>query len=847
MSIVEFVEADNGGLVPWLPAGQDSQIFAPAPPLTAETISPLWEGSFLPAHPTIRQALRRLEELGARSRGLRTEEVVARLRRDGTARGGEGPLAEGRLERLDLVRRLAERRLGVAEVWPFQLAGALALLEGKLVELPNGAGKSLTAVLAGLTLLTSSRAVHFSTINDYLAERDAQRAALVAAPLGLSTFVLYGPETPDAAAAEYAPMADSPFGIGRRALAPGWAAHSEVLARGALVFGHLSAFVFTYLRQHASGPGRQSWFDPADCFLLADEADCQLIDNLNQSHSLSHPTVGTRLERDPATLARLRDLVDDLAAGEDYSPAPPFRLTEQGLGRVTWALGVDPYSPAVPGMALALRNTLAAKHQFKEGVDYLVEAGPAGRPALTLIHKGRLQYGARYQGGLHEALAVRRGLTPDGSDGDTTGFAINLNSFVNLYGGFAGLTATAYDDQREYQDYYGLPIVSIPAWREDRREVVPDLIFLTKAEKMAEVLDMVRQEYAGTRRPILVACENRAEALALSAALQNQGVPSQQLLAEHHRREAQIIAAAGQPGAVTVSAGMAGRGTDVRISPAAAAAGGLLVLGTYRSPDRREDEHLKGRAARHGLPGTAAFVLALEDDLLQAFSGAWVSGVLRTMGMEKGQAIQSAMVSRRVRAAQGKVKQLHRAQRRLQTSYGEAIERQRQLTFRLLRHYGTCPDLGRELEAVVRFAVSRWLGGGRLTDLFGRARPGALARVEERVQAVLGPAHVRPPRGRLRRADLEAELHRAVVGRLELDRLAAGGPRAEACRDRVLQALRETWEDYQRATAMRYEEQSLALANAGALLGEYFDWCDRHFRHALGECAERILRDVSRT
>lgn len=841
-----------GPLEPWLPAGAEQHVFAPPPSPNADRISSQWPDVFLPAHPELAAALKQLQDLNLKTRRLPLDKIVGSLKGDPARPQEERNVLRRRtlwkepgvLERLDLLRALAEKTLGLEGVWPFQLAAALGLLQQDLVEMANGAGKSLAAVLAGLAALPHFRSVHFVTLNDYLAERDAQRAAHLAAPLGLSTFVIYSSETPELVAAEYAPLEGSPTGIGRRVFREG-APLRDFILQGPLVFGRMDGYVFAYLHQHHLETDPAMWLRPPEHFLIADEADEVLIDNLIQPYQITAPTYHASPAANPGASKVLNDLVDALVPGAHHHVAAPFLLTDLGLEVVTGALGVDPYSPSVPGLALSLRNALYAKHALNRGDDYVVERLPGGTAEIILLRNGRLQYGTRYSAGLHEALMVREGLPVSGTATSQTGFSISLRSFVNLYGALAGMTATAQDDRQEYADYYGSAGLVIPSWDESQRALLEDVVLATQADKSKMLLKTIAAVHK-VGRPILVACSNRTEALALSRALRSAGVPCAELLAENHRAEAPIIAAAGQLGSVTVSAGMAGRGTDIRVSPQAAERGGLFVIGTLRSTNRRDDEHLKGRAGRHGLPGTAVFYVSLEDELMRMFGSERIQGLMNSLGLGAGETVEARLVTGSIRRAQRTVKAQARGVRRQQVEFSDALEPHQRLTFSLIEHTWTCLDVEVAIDRIVAYAVARWMEVPGLTDSGGRLKAGALEQIRDRTGALADVSRLTYVGERVTAAELAGRLHREVLAGLRSDwPPEEAGIVACSRRRLVARGLRSMWTAYHRAAQHKHEEMQALDTSPGLRLARYLDWCAQEFHRSFAHTTEEILRALA--
>ena len=521
------------------------------------------------------------DDIAARATGLRDR-----------ARAGQD-LNELIVPFFAVARELARRVIG-QRPFDVQILAALAMHRGAVVEMQTGEGKTLAAVLPAALNALTGRGVHVLTFNDYLARRDVEWMGSIYQRLGLSVgFVQSG-----LAAAER-----------RRAYG---ADVTYVTAKEA---------GFDFLRDHLA-------MDVADLvhrpfhFALVDEADSLLIDEARVPL-----VIAGRVESEPSSSRRLADLVATLAPGVDYDfdeYARDVELTERGIHRVETALECGGlYESTNYRLLTELNCALHAHALLKRDVDYLVRDGRIGIiDELT----GRVVPDRHWPDGLQAALEAKEGLERR-PDGRILG-SVTLQHFLGNYERLAGMTGTAQTAAAELHAFYGLRVVVIPTHRPMMRTDRPDLIFTHRDAKERALVEEIERVHA-QGRPVLIGTLTVEESERIAARLRAQRVPCHVLNAKNDEVEAQIIARAGEPGAVTISTNMAGRGTDIRLGTAETAdpdheakhvrviaLGGLYVIGTNRHESRRVDLQLRGRAGRQGDPGESRFFVSLEDELL---------------------------------------------------------------------------------------------------------------------------------------------------------------------------------------------------------------------------------------
>jgi len=532
-----------------------------------------------------------LAQIDARGEGLKKHadsrlkelsgELIAR------ARAGIG-LADLLVEAFALAREASGRVLGMRH-FDVQVFGGVALHQGKLIEMQTGEGKTLAAVLPAYLNALTGQGVHVLTFNDYLARRDAQWMGPVYEFLGLSVgFIQEGMAPRDR----------------RRAYA------CDITYATAKEAG------FDYLRDHlclspenlAHRPFHYAIVDEADSILI-DEARIPLVIAGNTDEVVANPY-------------EIAELVRRLHAGADYDTDENARnvyLTDAGLDRAEKALHCGNLAENMLLLG-QLYQALHAEVLLNRDVDYIVREGKA---EIVDEFTGRVVEDRHWPHGLQAAVEAKEGLTIQ-AEGLIRG-SITLIHFAQLYPKLSGMTATAQAAAEEFTEFYRLPVVVIPPNRPSIRVDAPDLVFVTKEAKHRALVEEIAAVRA-TGRPILVGTSTVAESEELAEALRRKSVTCQVLNAKNDELEAEIVAQAGAPRAVTISTNMAGRGTDIRLGGKSgqyhaevAALGGLYVIGTNRHESRRVDDQLRGRAARQGDPGSSRFFISLQDDLFQRF------------------------------------------------------------------------------------------------------------------------------------------------------------------------------------------------------------------------------------
>ena len=543
------------------------------------------------------------------------------------------------------VREASRRVLGQRH-YDVQLMGGIALYEGKIAEMKTGEGKTLTATLPLYLYALSGQGAHLVTVNDYLAKRDAEWMGQIYRFLQIScSAIVHGLNDHE---------------------------RKEAYTCG-ITYGTNNEFGFDYLRDNMKVHRDHIVQGELD-FAIVDEVDSILIDEARTPLIISGAA-----ETATELYLKTNKAIPDLKKGIDYTvdeKAHTASLSEDGISKVEAKLEVDNlYAPQNIDVLHHISQSLKAHVLFRKDVDYVV------RDKQVIIvdeHTGRLMPGRRYSEGLHGALEAKENL-PVQSETQTLA-TISFQNYFRMYKVLAGMTGTADTEAVELKRIYKLDVVVLPTNKVMIRKDQEDIVYRTAREKFNQIVTEI--EKAQKRgRPVLVGTQSVAKSELVSQLLTKKKIPHEVLNAKNHAREAAIIKNAGEPGAVTISTNMAGRGTDIILGEGVAEQGGLLVIGTERGESRRIDNQLRGRSGRQGDLGESKFFLSLEDDLMRIFASDRLSGIMARLGMEEGESIVSPMVSRAIERAQKKVEEQNFSSRKHLLEYDDVMNQQRQVVY----------------------------------------------------------------------------------------------------------------------------------------------------------------------
>ncbi len=671
------------------------------------------------------------ERLSETELAARTGEFRSRVQ-DGAALEGLLP------EAFAVCRAMSQRALGMRH-FDMQLIGGMVLNGGRIAEMRTGEGKTLVATLTGYLNALSGDGVHVITVNDYLARRDAVWMGRLYHALGLSVGVINssGGLGVDASSFIYDPDYH-PEGEGFPRLRP--ATRREAYAAD-ITYGTNNEFGFDYLRDNMAFRAEDRVQRGLN-YAIVDEVDSILIDEARTPLIISGPS-GDSSEmymRMNTIVPQLKPQADEESEGDYYvdEKAKQVFLSEEGQERVEQLLhehglleqAQTLYDAASIPILHHLNAALRAHALFKRDVAYLVRDGK-----IYIIDEftGRTMPGRRWSEGLHQAIEAKEGV-PIQQENQTLA-SITFQNYFRLYDKLSGMTGTADTEAYEFQTIYALEVVVIPGNKPLNRNDMQDLVYLTQDEKYEAIIKEISwcMEH---RQPVLVGTASVEASERLAGALKKTGIPFEVLNAKQHEREAHIIAQAGRPSAVTIATNMAGRGTDIVLGggleaeleglgenpdparveqvkaewqerhEAVVAAGGLHIIGSERHESRRIDNQLRGRSGRQGDPGSSRFFLSLEDNLMRIFASERVRGLMQRLGMEAGEAIENAWVSRAIENAQRKVEAHNFDIRKQLLEYDDVANDQRRVIYEQRAELLTADDISDTIDALLRDVVN---------------------------------------------------------------------------------------------------------------------------------------------
>ena len=585
------------------------------------------------------------------------------------------------LDAFALVREGAKRTLGQRH-FDVQLMGGIVLHQGKIAEMKTGEGKTLVGTLAVFLNALSGKGVHVVTVNDYLASRDSVWMGQVYKFLGLSVGVIKGGLDDDERRAAYG--CD-------------------------ITYGTNNEFGFDYLRDNLKFE-LASMVQRGHHYAIVDEVDSILIDEARTPLVISGPTE-TAAEQYVAVNQIVPHLVE--ADYEKDEKQRSVTLTEEGVQHIEelatqagmMTQDTSLYDSANIGLLHHVTQSLRAHQLFAKDTHYMVRSGQ-----VLIIDEftGRAMEGRRFSDGLHQSLEAKEGLEIQ-SENQTLA-SVTYQNYFRLYEKLAGMTGTALTEAGEFSEIYKLEVVAIPTNKGVARIDYDDEVYRTSQERDEAVI-MLIEECRERGQPILVGTVTIEKSESLAASLKKKKIPHKVLNARFHEAEAEIIAQAGVPGAVTIATNMAGRGTDIQLGgnldmrlasegdklsdkkrdaiiaevsemkEKALSAGGLYVIGTERHESRRIDNQLRGRTGRQGDPGASKFFLSLQDDLMRIFGSEKLEGMLSKLGLEEGEAITHAWINKAVEKAQSKVEAHNFEIRKQLLRFDDVMNDQRQVIF----------------------------------------------------------------------------------------------------------------------------------------------------------------------
>jgi preprotein translocase subunit SecA len=540
------------------------------------------------------------------------------------------------------VREASKRTTGMRH-YDVQLVGGTVLHRGIISEMTTGEGKTLVATLPAYLNALEGKGVHVVTVNDYLARRDRDWMGPVYEFLGMKVGAIQNDIEDAERKAAYA--AD-------------------------ITYGTNNEFGFDYLRDNMKFR-LEDRVQRRFRYAIVDEVDSILIDEARTPLIISGPA-----EIETELYYRIDRIIPRLRAETDYELDEKQRsvaITEEGTHHVEKLLGIENlYDATNISLVHHVQQGLRAHVLYKRDKDYVVKDGQV---VIVDEFTGRMMSGRRWSDGLHQAVEAKEGVQIEREN--QTLATVTFQNYFRMYDKLAGMTGTAMTEAAEFDKIYSLEVMEIPTNRELQRNEYADVIFRTLEEKWSAVCDEIGDLHE-TGRPVLVGTASIESSEHLARLLKKRRIPHVVLNAKHHEREAEIVADAGQLGAVTIATNMAGRGTDIVLGDGVKDLGGLHVLGTERHEARRIDNQLRGRTGRQGDPGSSQFFLSLEDDLMRVFGMDRLQGLMKRLGMEEGVPIEDRLVTRAIERAQKQVEGRNFEIRKHLLEYDDVMEKQRQ-------------------------------------------------------------------------------------------------------------------------------------------------------------------------
>ena len=643
----------------------------------------------------------KIEAMGSAMEKLSDEELRAKTD-EFKKRLSEGETLDDLLvEAYAVVREAATRVLGMRH-YRVQLIGGVILHQGRIAEMKTGEGKTLVSTLPAYLNALEGKGVHIVTVNDYLANRDAEWMGEVHRFLGLSVGVILNSMNPDERRAAY--QCDITY-----------ATNNE------LGFDYLRDNMAVYEKQLVQRELNYAIIDEVDSVLI-DEARTPLIISGQSGKSTAlYNTCDYLAKR--MTKGERKGEINKMTVmmGEEVEETGDFIvnekekhvvLTEQGVKKVEEYFHLNNLADAdnleiQHVMTLALR----ANYLMFRDKNYVVKDGEV---LIVDEFTGRIMPGRRYSDGLHQAIEAKEGVEVKRES--RTLATITLQNFFNKYNKTAGMTGTALTEEEEFREIYGLDVIEIPPNKKVIRVDHDDLVFGTHREKINAIVEEIIETHQ-KGQPVLVGTITIEGSEEISNRLRKEGIPHTVLNAKFHEKEAEIVAHAGERGAVTIATNMAGRGTDIKLGDGVAELGGLKIIGTERHESRRIDNQLRGRAGRQGDPGDTRFFISLEDDLMRLFGSDKMMKVFNALSHEDGMAIEHKMLSNAVEKAQKKIESNNFAIRKNLLEYDQVNNEQRELIYeerrRVLKGESMHDEIVRMIGDVVKAEINDVIDEGQ--------------------------------------------------------------------------------------------------------------------------------------
>ena len=555
-------------------------------------------------------------------------------------------LEDIKVEAFATAREAAYRMIG-EKPYRVQLIGGLAIHYGNIAEMKTGEGKTLTTILPAYLNALTGKGVHVVTVNEYLSDRNAKWMGPIYDFLGITV------------------------GVNLRELTP---SQKRDVYNCDITYSTNNEIGFDYLRDNMVTK-KEDRTQRGLNYCIIDEVDSILIDEART------PLIISGGKMNSANLYMDADrAVKRLIAEEDYiidEKAKSVILTEKGSIKVqTYFKLANLYDAENTALVHHINQALKANFGMKKDVDYVVD--DEGNVVIVDQFTGRLMHGRQFSEGLHQAIEAKEGVKIN--EETKTLATITFQNLFRMYNKISGMTGTAKTEEEEFRDIYNMYVIEIPTNKPCIREDMADMMFATEKGKYDAIVKFIEEVHA-TGEPILVGTISVESNERLSKMLTKAKLPHEVLNAKNHLREAEIIAKAGEKGAITIATNMAGRGTDIKLGEGVKELGGLCVLGTERHESRRIDNQLRGRAGRQGDPGYSQFFISFEDELMRRFGTDKIKTMIQSVGYDETQPIRSKMFSKSVETAQKKVEGNNYDMRKTLLDYDNIVSEQRKIIY----------------------------------------------------------------------------------------------------------------------------------------------------------------------
>ena len=555
-------------------------------------------------------------------------------------------LEDIKVEAFATAREAAYRKIG-EKPYHVQLIGGLAIHYGNIAEMKTGEGKTLTTILPAYLNALAGKGVHVVTVNEYLSARNAEWMGPIYDFLGISV------------------------GVNLRELSP---EEKQKVYNCDITYSTNNEIGFDYLRDNMV-QRKEDRTQRGLNYVIIDEVDSILIDEARTPLIISGGKMNSAnlyVEADSA--------VKKLEKETDYivdEKTKTVMLTEEGSKKIEKYFKLSNlYDADNTALVHHVNQALKANYGMKIDVDYVVDE--EGAVIIVDQFTGRLMHGRQFSEGLHQAIEAKEGVKIN--EETKTMATITFQNLFRMYNKISGMTGTAKTEEEEFRDIYNMYVIEIPTNKPCIREDMADLMFATEKGKYNAIVNFIKEVHA-TGQPILVGTISVESNEFLSKLLQKEHLPHEVLNAKNHAREAEIIAKAGEKGAITIATNMAGRGTDIKLGEGVKDLGGLCVIGTERHESRRIDNQLRGRAGRQGDPGYSQFFISFEDELMRRFGTDKVKTMIQNMGYDDTMPIRSKMFSRSIESAQKKVEGNNYDMRKNLLDYDNIVSEQRKIIY----------------------------------------------------------------------------------------------------------------------------------------------------------------------